>query len=476
MTYTSGMVGRAALRTLPGALGSIAAVLVSFGAMDALCARLGVDPSPAILAAALSVGLMRNPERLGARALLTKIVVLPLIALAAGLVGLAIVAVPALGAALFAGSIALSIWLRNFSERATAVGRTIALPFIAILVAPLRPDAAHGRWTSALLLLAAGAAALVSTTIVAGLAARFGMAAEPRPARLARPRPVRAGELPAATRMALQMLAALGLAFAIGMLAFRAHWSWVVLTAFIVCSGAAGRGDAFYKGLLRLGGAIGGTLAAALVAQIAFPNPVAYAAAVFFVLFVGLWLRPLNYAYWAACATLIFALLQGSHGAAIAPLFAMRVLCMFIGALCGVAATWFVYPIRTEHVVRRRIADVLAALRDVLAGTPEGPAHESRLAVLERHAAELKRVEPPVRLHRAVFGAKRPDEDPAAWIDLTHALLAQARTPGFDRAHLGAEMRRLRAMLQFDTLPSVSKESASKGAALKQGAPETPER
>jgi hypothetical protein len=148
MTYTSGMVGRAALRTLPAALGSIAAVLVSFGAMDALCARLGVDPSPAILAAALSVGLMRNPERLGARALLTKIVVLPLIALAAGLVGLAIVVVPPLGAALFASSIALSIWLRNFGERATAVGRTIALPFIAILVAPLRPEIIRATWHS----------------------------------------------------------------------------------------------------------------------------------------------------------------------------------------------------------------------------------------------------------------------------------------------------------------------------------------
>ena len=32
------------------------------------------------------------------------------------------------------------------------------------------------------------------------------------------------------------------------------------------------------------------------------------------------------------------------------------------GALCAVAATWFVYPIRTEAVVRRRVADVLAAL------------------------------------------------------------------------------------------------------------------
>ncbi len=116
------------------------------------------------------------------------------------------------------------------------------------------------------------------------------------------------------TRMALQMLVALALAFAIGMFAFPQHWSWVVLTAFIVCSGAVGRGDAIYKGLLRVGGAIGGTLIAAILSRVAMPNGTVSAAVIFVVLFFGIWLRTVNYAYWAACATLIFALLQGSQG------------------------------------------------------------------------------------------------------------------------------------------------------------------
>ncbi|MGC2243740.1 MAG: FUSC family protein, partial [Candidatus Aquilonibacter sp.] len=217
------------------------------------------------------------------------------------------------------------------------------------------------------------------------------------------------------TRMALQMLVALALAFAIGMLAFPQHWSWVVLTAFIVCSGAVGRGDAIYKGLLRVGGAIGGTLIAAVLSRIAMPNGTVGATVIFVVLFFGIWLRTVNYAYWAACATLIFALLQGSQGANPGPLFAERVLCIVIGALCAIGATWFVYPIRTELLVRRRVADARAALRDVVRGTGD---HD-----LQHHLAQLERLAPPVRLHRAVFGARGDAPHPATVIDQTQAQL-----------------------------------------------------
>ena len=248
-----------------------------------------------------------------------------------------------------------------------------------------------------------------------------------------------------ATRMALQMLVALVLAFAIGLPLFGKHWPWIVLTAFIVCSGALGRADAVYKAVLRFGGALAGTLAATLVAQIAFPNAQWYAAATFCVLFAGMWLRQVNYAYWAACATLIFALLQGTHGAGAADVFALRLVCIVIGALCALAATWFVYPIRTEQIVRRRVADALGALRDLLTGSPEE--HEARIAALEHHAMQLQRLAPPVRLHRRVFRPKNEDH-PATLIDQTYALITHARMPHFDRAHIGAELRRLGALLR----------------------------
>jgi uncharacterized membrane protein YccC len=160
-------------------------------------------------------------------------------------------------------------------------------------------------------------------------------------------------KLSAHTRMAAQMFVALALAFAIGMPLFHEHWSWVVLTAFIVCSGAVGHGEATRKGLLRVGGAIGGTLVAALVSRIPLTG-VENAAVIFVVLFFGIWLREKNYAYWAACATLLFALLQGSAGVDPLPLFAVRVLAIIVGALCGIAAVAFVLPFSAEQLARRR--------------------------------------------------------------------------------------------------------------------------
>ena len=150
---------------MKSALVAIAGVLASFGVMYAVCLRIGANSTPAILAAALAVGLSRRPEHLDARALARGLVVLPLVALAAGLVGLAFRVAPALGAALFCIGIAVSIWLRNFGERGSAIGRTIALPFIAMLVVPVHVDSSRPG-LGALLVLLAGAIAFVCTSAV----------------------------------------------------------------------------------------------------------------------------------------------------------------------------------------------------------------------------------------------------------------------------------------------------------------------
>ena len=207
------------------------------------------------------------------------------------------------------------------------------------------------------------------------------------------------------TRMALQMLVALALAFAVGMPAFGQHWPWVVLTAFIVCSGAIGRGDAIYKGLLRLGGAVSGTLVAALLSRLPL-SPFESATLIFVALFFGIWLRELNYAYWAACATLIFALLQGTAGVDPLPLFAIRLLAIVVGAICAIAATWFIYPIRTEALVRKRVGEARDALRA-----------DVSVRDLHFHLAQLERVAPPVRLHRRVFGEREDGKHPATLIE-----------------------------------------------------------
>jgi len=141
-------------------------VLATFGIMYALCMRAGVDASPAILGAALAVGLARRPEHLDTRELLIKLVALPVVALAAGAVGLAFLKIPPLGAALFCTGVTLSVWARNFGERGAALGRIIALPFITMLVVPVHVDPGHVPLAGALLVIAAGLTAFVCTFAV----------------------------------------------------------------------------------------------------------------------------------------------------------------------------------------------------------------------------------------------------------------------------------------------------------------------
>lgn len=430
------------------AVASISAVLASFGVVYCLCRALDTNASPAILSATLALSLSRRMEIPTLRKFAAEFVLLPLIALTAGLVGMALLHMPPIGAALFTAGMVLSILLRKYGPVSRTLGRIIAIPLIAILVVPVRIEGVPGKWLPAALMICAGLIALICSAAAAWLADRTGWKevdlghAPPAP----NPPVSAVRSLHIAERMALQMFVALGFAFAIGMIVFPAHWAWIVLTAFIVCSGTVSRGDAIYKGLMRLGGAVGGATLAAVMARFALPDPITDATIIFAVLFVGIWLRQVNYAYWAVCATLIFALLQGPQNETILPLLGMRIVCILIGALCGAAATSFVCPIRTEQLVRKRVAEALHLLRDALAcgQTPD-------VSTLDRHATELERLAPPLRLHRRLVGSANALTHPAVWIDRMQALVAQARTGEFDRAAIGAQMRELGAMLKART-------------------------
>ncbi len=403
-------------------LGAVAAFVTMLG----LCAWAGAQPQPAIGAAILAIALGRRDggtpslARVAAGALR-----LVAVALAAAGVGLVLHALPIAGAAVFVVVLALSVWLRNFGARWRAIGTLIALPFIALLVLPGGPAHARGGPPVDLaLVIAAGLVAYAFAT-AASVLRRDGPASD-APAGNARgerkPRP----GLPVPTRMALQLATALTAAFAVGFAFFPGHAGWAVLTAYIVCAGARGRGDAFYKAVLRLGGALAGTAAALAVTSVWAPSGVAEAIVVFAALYLGLWLRDRNYAYWAGAMTLIFALLSRTSGPLTAEVFAVRLEAILAGAVCGVAAAWFVMPIRTEAVIRRYLADALLAFDEVIAHAHLADAdHPRRVAHFEERIAELDRVAPPVRWHRRVFRSRA--DHPAGWIDAAGALRPHAR-------------------------------------------------
>ncbi|WP_105970775.1 FUSC family protein [Streptomyces geranii] len=352
------------------------------------------------------------------------------------------------GDALFALAVAGSLWIRRFGPRATRAGTLAALPFVATLVVqgPIGTAAAqrdgHVLWMGLVALIAACCVLVVQVAAgYVGLGERVGLkrpvdpVAVPPPSLSPRSGGGKGwGRLRVSTRMALQMGAALGAAFLVGHLAYPDHWTWAVLTAFIVCSGARGRGDVLYKGATRTFGAAFGTAAATGIVGLFGPQDPWAVVLLFAVLALATWLRPLNYAYWAACVTAAFSLLYGYFGQADLDILGQRLQAIAVGAVVGVAASWLVAPVRTVDVVRRRVADALAALADVLrtqaspgGSDPELPRHRARFDVA---VGLLDQVAPPLRTHRALLGrvwAGEPSPHLADAVDAVHACVEPVR-------------------------------------------------
>jgi len=249
----------------------------------------------------------------------------------------------------------------------------------------------------------------------------------------------------AATRMAIQMAVALAIAFVVGYVFFAERWSWIVLTAFIVQSGNRGRLDVAYKSVLRVAGAAGGTAVALVSATHFASHDAATVALILVAVFFGLWFRPLGYAWWALFVTLALALLQGFSGAPTQQILWPRLEEIALGAIIGVAAAWFVLPVRSTAVLRRRIAEALAALSEALdpARTERSP--DAFVAALYR----VDQIGPAFKASRFVtsrFGRTNP----ADWIDALMdcrapalALIEAGETPGAIRKSVGAARKAL---------------------------------
>ena len=208
--------------------------------------------------------------------------------------------------------------------------------------------------------------------------------------------------------MALQMATALAAAFAIGRTIWPGHWAWVVLTAFIVCSGARGRGDVVLKGALRGAGAAAGTAVATAVAGTFGPHADASVVVMFAAVAVATWLREFSYAWWAACVTAVLSLLYGWFGQAPGGLLETRLEGIAVGAALGIAASWLILPVRTSDVARRRAADALAALSGVLTADWRDPAALGhRQAAFQHTVISLGQIAPPLRAQRLLLAPLR---------------------------------------------------------------------
>ncbi len=367
----------------------MAAVLGAYGSALLLAHATHQHAQLLVLAVVLTLTLERTQRAADRAQRARTFVVLPLVALAASGVGHVLVEHPNVGDALFVAAIGGSIWVRRFGTAAARTGTLVALPFIAVLTTPI--VSAPGSRDPTLWAAVVAVIAFTWVSAVHLVTGEAAVAARP-PAARARRRGAR--RLPASTRMAIQMALVLALAFALGRALFPAHWSWVVLTAFIVCSGNRGRADVLHKSALRLAGALGGTAAATLLAGGIPAGSAVTVAAIFAVLGVAVLLRTLSYAYWAAGITAVLALLNGYFGVSGSGVLGERLAGILAGAAIGVAVSWLVLPVRTTDVLRRRRAHALAALSDVLAGRdPAAAAHRFAEALVA-----LEQIAPPLRL------------------------------------------------------------------------------
>lgn len=449
-------------------LGTALDALISTAAAAGACATMwliaqatGGGGGPAILTTVIALSLGRRTFA-GRAEFARWMALLPAIGLGAAAIGWLLVAIPVLGALLYIAGMSVPIWLRRYGEHASRLSALIALPLTAILVVPVAPAAGEPWWLSLLLVLLAGPVAALWVALARELRPPRGTLLSLSGRKSDNNAPLataaKSGKrLPASTRMAVHMAVGLSAAFLTGWLLFPDHAMWVVLTAFIVNAGNRGRGDVLHKSVLRVLGALGGTVVAVLLALVA-PTASGFAAvaAIFAALFAGTWLRSYSYAFWALTVTLVLSLLQQLTGVTPltgeAGLLAERVLAIVVGAVLGVGAAWFVLPVASTDVLRKRLSEMLVAL-----GAVFGPEPEERAARVAAFRASVSRVEelaPAHRARRLLGGRKTQPIDcieaastlPTAVDSRLAAVRRQRADPG-DRERLQASIRSARQSL-----------------------------
>ncbi|MFD9464148.1 FUSC family protein [Streptomyces sp. NPDC060027] len=315
---------------------------------------------------------------------------------------------PLAGDAVFVVGVVGAIWVRRFGARATRAGTLVVLPLIAVLVVPPGTGPVSGHEHSAWVAVSA-LVAVAWGTAVTWTAQRTGLVPRPPSMRVTAVTRATRRRIPAGTRMALQMAAASTAAFAIGRILWPDHWAWVVLTAFLVCSGARSRGDVLVKGVWRTLGAAAGTVVADAVSGLFGPRSDTAVVVIFAVLAVATWLRELGYAYWAGGVTAVLSLFYDWLGQSPGDLLHTRLAGIAVGAVLGAAASWLVLPIRTEAVIRARTAAALSGLGDLMeADWHDGQAVRVAQARFTYLVEQLGTATAPMRILAAVPKARIP--------------------------------------------------------------------
>jgi hypothetical protein len=426
------------------------AVVTMLAAIATVLCALAIDPEPgpAVLAVVLCISLSRSQLDRDRRGRIEAALMLPLVGVATVGVGMLLRLAPWIGAIIFTSGMFISIWLRRFGPMASRIGSLVALPFVTLLTTPYMPSTHVTPIPKVLMPIVVALMALFWVGALHALARRVHFLAAAKQPKMPSPTPVRASSLRpiASTRMAIQMAVALAASFVVGYVFFSERWAWIVLTAFIVNSGNRGRLDVVYKSALRVVGAAAGTVSALLLSLHLGSHDLTTVVLILLAIFLGIWLRPLGYAWWALFVTIALALLQGFTGETAQQILWPRLEEIIIGAVIGIASAWFVLPVHSTPVLRRRLADALAALSEAL--DPANPERTSRGFI--DAVAGVEQLRPAFHASRMVTRWFSADQ-PADWVDMllackasAVALIDKGETPGVVRRAVGVARQSMR--------------------------------
>ncbi len=183
-------------------------------------------------------------------------------------------------------------------------------------------------------------------------------------------------------RQAIQTALAVGVSIGIGTLVSGQRWYWAALTAFLVATGVASRGEGLIKAFQRLSGTLAGVAVGIGLVSAVSGNTDLSLALVLICVFLAFYAFQAAYTTMSFFITLFLALLYGILGQFKPELLLLRFEETAVGSTVAVIVIMTVFPAREREVFRKAFEDFSDSLSKVLEKISSGAA-DTRAAAVE---------------------------------------------------------------------------------------------
>lgn len=153
-----------------------------------------------------------------------------------------------------------------------------------------------------------------------------------------------------------------------------------MIAAFVTFTGTNSRGETIAKGWQRVLGTVGGVVAGVAIASLVGSDKVLALVLVMVCIFMAFYFSQIAYSLMIFWITTMLALLYGLMGQFSVGLLGLRLEETLVGAAIGAAVAFFVFPVRTQDVVRKNIAHSLGDLHDIMQTVTDGKADRAKLS------------------------------------------------------------------------------------------------